>query len=201
MNKRLLLLSILIISLSGLLKAQQFKGGVLAGICGTEISHDKRWGPNKMGMYVGSFIELDISERSSLHMELDFIQKGARKNPDTLDPTSYILRLNYLEMPIHYRYDINETWDFEAGLSYGVLIYEYEEENYFEILHPAEEFRKGDFSINFGFYYRLTDHMKLNIRYSNSIFYVRPFPDNIKYWIFDGQTNEVLSFTLHYSIK
>ncbi len=201
MNKNILLLSLICICFTGAVKAQQFNGGILGGICGAEISHDQRWGPNKIGVYFGGFVSLDLTEKSSIQMELDFIQKGARKNPDSLEPYNYILRLNYMEIPIHYRYDINENWDIEAGLSYGILVHEYEERNYIDQTGMMEEkHRKGDLSANFGFYYRLTDRAKLNLRYSNSIFYVRPFPEGTKYWIFDGYTNEVLSFTIHYTL-
>ena len=65
-----LLLFLGIISYSS---AQRFKSGVLAGVAATEISGDRLGGPNKAGIYAGTFVNLDISDKSSLQMEMNYI--------------------------------------------------------------------------------------------------------------------------------
>ena len=57
-------------------------------------------------------------------MELDYIQKGSRENPDSSNNYEfYLLRLNYVEIPLHYKYDFHEKGTLEAGLSLGFLVH------------------------------------------------------------------------------
>ncbi len=181
---------------------QDFHGGVLFGVGGTEISGDRLSGPHKAGLYLGGFVNRDFGERSSLQMELDFIQKGSRKNPDSLSYDSYLLRLSYIEIPVHYRYDFIERAGLEVGLSLGVLVNSYEEVNTIEAppgVYP--EFNNFDLSFNFGLYYALTKKMKIYVRYSNSILAVRPHSLGQTYKWNRGQYNEVLSFVLYYQFN
>lgn len=181
--------------------AQSFKGGVLAGISASEISGDRLEGPNKAGIYAGVFVYRDITPKSSLQMELNYVQKGSRNNPDTASPYSYILRLNYIEIPFHYRYNFHPKMSLEAGLSYGVLIHSYEEinERIYDEISPT--FKSGDFSFNIGFFYSFTDKLRFNIRYSNSVLHVRPHGSGATYRLNKGQYNEVLSFVFFYQLN
>lgn len=180
--------------------AQDFNGGVLAGLSMAEISGDRLEGPNKAGVYFGGYVNRYFSDRSSIQMELDFIQKGSRQNPDsTNNYQSYLLRLNYIEIPVHYKYDFADRGTLEVGLSYGVLIYSYEEANGSTAV-SGSDFQSGDLSFNFGAYYTLWERMRVNIRYSNSIMAVRPHNSGQTYRWNNGQYNEVLSITFHYDL-
>ncbi len=178
---------------------QDFHGGVLFGVAGTEISGDRLSGPNKAGLYLGGFVNREFGERSSLQMELDFIQKGSRKNPDSLSYDSYLLRLSYIEIPVHYRYEFVERASLEVGLSLGVLVHSYEERN---TIDPySRPFNPLDLSFSFGLFYALTKKMKINVRYANSILAVRPHSNGQTYKWNRGQYNEVLSFVLFYQFN
>jgi hypothetical protein len=187
----------LIVSFKGF--TQKFNGGVLAGLSTAEISGDRLTGPNKAGIYAGVFVNRYISTRSSFQMELDFIQKGSRKNPDSLDYSSYLLRLNYIEIPVHFKYDFHKRGTLEAGLGTGVLIHNYEEANELEV-PDSREFKMIDLSLNIGAFFKMTKNLMINVRYSNSILAVRPHSKGQTYRWNKGQYNEVLSFTLHYNI-
>ncbi|MCD4744815.1 MAG: PorT family protein [Bacteroidales bacterium] len=199
MKAKIFLLSIFLL-ISFLIKAQKFNGGIIAGLSATEISGDRLEGPNKAGIYAGGYVNLYFTEKSSFQMEIDFIQKGSRKNPDTLDFSSYLLRINYVELPLHYRYDFHKRMTLEIGLSYGVLINNYEEVNGLEHDAGYGNFKRGDLSFSFGLFYSITDRLRFNIRYANSILAVRPHSDNQTYRWNKGQYNEVLSFTFHYEL-
>lgn len=181
------------------LNAQKFNGGILAGLSTAEISGDRLEGPNKAGIYAGFFVNRYFSERSSLQMELDFIQKGSRKNPDSLDYSTYLLRLNYVEIPVHYKYDFHKRSTLEAGIGTGVLLYNYEEADDLEITE-SREFKRIDLSFNIGAFFNITRYLAFNVRYSNSILAVRPHSKGQTYRWNKGQYNEVLSFTFHYII-
>lgn len=177
--------------------SQEFNGGILGGVSASEISGDRLEGPNKAGIYAGGFVNRYISEKSSIQMELDFIQKGSRKNPDTLDNSNfYLLRLNYVELFLHYKWDFSNVFTLEAGPSYGILINSYEEADGQVLAEPP--FNSGDLSGNIGLFFTLTDHWRFNLRYSNSILAVRAHSKGQTYQWNRGQYNEVLSFTLHY---
>ncbi len=182
------------------LTAQEFRGGVLGGLAASEISGDRLQGPNKAGFYLGAFVNRYISQRSSFQMELDFIQKGSRENPDSANNfQSYLLRLNYVELPVHYRYDFHERGTLETGLSLGVLIHSYEEANGYEWV-SGPEFNRTDLSFNIGAFYSITERLRINVRYSNSILAVRPHSMGQTYRWNKGQYNEVLSFVLFYEL-
>ena len=176
---------------------QRFNGGILAGVAAAEISGDRLTGPNKAGIYAGGFVNRYFTDRSSFQMELDFIQKGSRKNPDTLDNSNfYLLRLSYVELFLHYKWDFGQRFTLEAGPSYGVLIKSYEEADGQIFSEPP--FNSGDLSGNIGLFFTLSEHWRFNLRYSNSILDVRPHSSGQTYHGNRGQYNEVLSFTLHY---
>jgi hypothetical protein len=177
---------------------QDFKGGILGGLAASEISGDRLQGPNKAGFYVGAFVNRYFSPTSSIQMELDFIQKGSRENPDSSNAYhSYLLRLNYLEMPVHYKYDFIEKATLEAGLSLGVLVQSYEAVDTYEWA-AGGSFDTFDLSFNIGLYYTLLENLRINVRYSNSILPVRPHAGGATWRANKGQYNEVLSFVLYY---
>ena len=194
------LLSILFFMFLGtVLFGQQFSGGLIGGLSTAEISGDRLTGPNKAGIYAGGFVNTYISNKSSFQMELNYIQKGSRKNPDTLDNSNfYLLRINYVELFVHYKWDFAERFTLEAGPSYGILISSYEEADGQILTEPP--FKTGDLSGNLGLFFSLTQRWRFNVRYSNSILAVRAHSKGQTYGWNRGQYNEVLSFTLHYKL-
>ena len=181
--------------------AQSFKGGLLGGISGTEISGDRLEGPNKAGLYFGGFVYHDLAPKHTLQMELAYIQKGSRKNPDSVNLDSYLLRINYVELLFHYHFNFHPLMSIETGLSYGVLVNSYEEANGYEIQRIEPEFKPGDFCFNVGFFYSITEKLRFNVRYSNSILYVREHGSGATYRLNKGQYNEVLSFIFFYQFN
>lgn len=178
--------------------AQEFKGGLLGGLATTEVSGDRLQGPHKAGVYAGVFVNRQFTPKSSMQMELNFIQKGSRENPDSANAyQSYLLRLNYIEMPVHYRFHFIEKAALEGGFSLGVLLNSYEEANDSEAV-SATAFNSTDLSINIGVFYEFIENFKINVRYSNSILAIRPHPNDQTYKWNKGQYNEVLSFVIFY---
>lgn len=179
--------------------SQEFHGGLLGGLAASEISGDRLQGPNKAGFYAGAFVNRYFTPQSSFQMELDFIQKGSRENPDSTNGYhSYLLRLNYVEIPVHYKYDFTERATLEAGLSLGVLIHHYELADGYEWVSGSDKFEPIDLSLNIGIYYSLLENLRFNVRYSNSILPVRPHNGGATWRTNKGQYNEVLSFVLYY---
>jgi len=187
---------ILILSLSFQLRAQYFNGGFQFGLSSAEISGDRINGPSKVGLYTGFFVNRLITDRTSLQLELNFVQKGSKKNPDSTNFDTYVLRLNYIEIPLLFKSNLYKQLSFEAGPSVGYLIKSYEEANYHKLDIP---FEKWDVGLTLGLYYAFTENLKLNIRYYNTLIVpVRKHTSGATFWLNRGQYNEVLSFTFHY---
>jgi hypothetical protein len=179
---------------------QDFNGGVLGGINATQVFGDQWSGPNKAGLYVGAFVNRYFSKRSSIQLELDYIQKGSSKNPDpsTGDYDEYKLKLNYIELPVLYKYDFAPRGTLETGLSLGVLIKQ--DEYAYPPPTSGKEFNTIDFSFNLGAYYSFAEYWRINIRLAHSIIPIRPHASGQTYRLNKGQYNQSIAFILHYVI-
>jgi len=199
MEKKYLLVILSFLAIGFSINAQDFNGGVLGGVSGTQISGDNLSGFNKGGLYLGAYVNRYFGKKSSLQMELDFVQKGSRKNPNSKknDYSTYLLRLNYMEIPLSYMYDFSEKGTLEAGLGLGVLVKSYEEANETTTVSGGE-FNRTDFSFHFGGYYTIIESLRINVRYSGSIIPVRDHSSGATDRLNAGQYNSVLSFILFY---
>lgn len=171
MKQIVLIILLLYYSLSPLL-AQQFNGGIMGGIAATTVAGDAYAGFNKIGLYGGGFVNLEVSETSLLQMELAYFQKGARFNedPDMPDKLAYILRLHYVELPIVFQYRLAE-FRLEAGLSADFLIHAHEELDYLE--QETEHWKRVAFNSILGIKYDLSDRLTASLRSINSINSIR----------------------------
>ncbi|MFM9028678.1 MAG: hypothetical protein ACKOQ6_11910, partial [Bacteroidota bacterium] len=64
------------------LQAQSFSSGIRFGMTATQVDGDTYEGFDKAGLLGGLFVERFMSDRFSLRMEMDYIQKGSRKPLD-----------------------------------------------------------------------------------------------------------------------
>jgi hypothetical protein len=186
-------------------RSQEFNGGIMAGVAGTQVAGDTYYGFHKAGIFAGGFVNVLVSKHSAFQMELEFFQKGSRENPDSSNNfNQYLFRLNYIELPVLYQYIVNKRFKLEAGPSLGFLVSYYEENNYYEIKggnRPANI----TFQINAGLYVYLANRLMFNIRTSNSLLNIRSenatgdilriFPGNY------GQFNDCLVMSFVYQFK
>jgi len=101
-----------------------FKAGLLGGIIGSQVSGDNLSGFNKPGLVVGTFVSRKLkNEKASFEFQITYIQKGSRKqvHPDKGDLTFYLLRLNYIEVPLLLKYKIKK-FTYEFGPSAASLL-------------------------------------------------------------------------------
>jgi hypothetical protein len=202
---RYIIFSLIFLLITLQTKSQEFNGGLMAGVAGTQVAGDNYYGFHKAGIFAGGFVSLQISEHSAFQMELEYFQKGSRENPDsTNNYDQYLFRVNYVELPLLYQYIFSKRFKAEVGPSVGFLINYYEEKNEEEIKYgnaPA----KVSFQLNAGLYVFLTSHLMVSIRTNNSMLNIRSdnatgdilriFPGNY------GQFNDCLVFSLFYQFK
>ncbi len=198
----ILLIVILFFILPNKLSSQNFGGGMYGGIAASQISGDALAGFNKPGINVGIFTNYSFNESLKLQLELSFIQKGSRDNanPDKGDYESYLLRLNYIEIPVLMNYKINKFFSFEAGPYVSYLLGSSEEDFYGEI-PGSRDFNKYDLGISGGMHYTINENLDAVFRVSNSILPVRDHKGGGIYRLNRGQYNSVVSLGLHYVIR
>ena len=186
---------------------QQFHGGVMAGIAATQVAGDRFSGFDKAGLFGGGFVNLQVTPRSAFQMELEFFQKGSRKNPDAEnnDYDSYLFRTSYVELPFLYQYIISDRFRVEAGPSGGFLLGYYEERDELVISDEPGQNKPSaaTLQINVGLYVYFTENIALNVRTHNSVLNIRKENSTGDvYRFFDyGQYHDALVLSFFYIIR
>lgn len=173
---RTLILACLITSLhSKAQRTSKFSLKPTVGITACQVHGDTYSGYNKVGAVAGVYVNAALKERSSLEFGIIFIQKGARKNsnPTKGDLRYYYLNLNYVEVPLNFRWQPNKFF-FTLGGSFAYLI------NYYEAseignLTGVFPFNSTEYSLNTGIGMRITPKIDVEVRANNSIITIRPF--------------------------
>jgi hypothetical protein len=193
--------SLMLAILATLAYAQQFNGGAMLGMAASQVAGDTYSGFHKAGPVAGFFVNLNVSPRSTFQMELYYVQKGSRDNANAVeeDYDSYLLRLNYIELPVLYQFKFG-WFALEAGPSVAFTMSGYEEKNGEEI--QADDFALATFQLNFGAVFTVAKNWKIDIRTNNSLTNLRnqTYTGNVRR-IFPGnygQFNDVLQITLAY---
>ena len=182
--------------------AQKFEGGVVLGLVGSQVAGDQLAGYKKAGLNAGGWINLPIGEKSKLQMELTYIQKGSRENPDyeknKMD--SYLMRLGYVQLPLIYLYQYNNFLGFEAGLGMNFLIHSNEKFNGYETIESP--FKQTNLCFTGGISFRITDLIRISLRTDNSLFSIRKnrvSGDVWRFWSY-GQYSDALVLSAYYKL-
>lgn len=184
---------------------QQFHGGIIAGLAGTQVAGDTYSGYNKAGIFAGGFVSIDVGQKSAFQMELTYFQKGSRENPREKNAyQSYLLRLNYIEMPVFYQYKAGR-FTIEAGPSAGFLLGYYEEVNQ-QVISDEQGYNtpaRVTFQINLGVRFAVTQHIGVDFRTNNSLMNVFSKNQTGDVWrLWDhGRYNDALVLSLYYQFR
>jgi len=179
--------------------AQNFGGGLIAGVSTSQVAGDMLGGFNKIGLLAGAYTNLKIKENLKLQLEIIYIEKGSR-NPNIHKINIAEITLSYVEVPISINLQQKENLGVEVGILPAFLINAKMNNDFSEIeIDPT--FTKYDFGVYAGINYHITDNIILNTRISNSIIPIRPHNSGATYRLNKGQYNTVLSFAIHYKIR
>jgi hypothetical protein len=175
----------------------------MAGIVGSQVAGDTYSGYNKAGVFAGGFVNLQISPRSVFQMELEYFQKGSRRNPNPEkgEYDEYLFRASYVELPVLYQFVVNKRFQLEAGPSVGFFINYFEEYNGDEITSNTPA--RLTLQINVGLNVNLTQRLKVNFRTNNSLFNIRSknvTGDVWRFWGY-GQFHDSLVLSLMYQFR
>ncbi len=184
------------------------------GINGCQVHGDTYDGYNKGGLYAGLGLNIAFSTVHQGEIGFVFSQKGARKNanPSKGDYDSYYLNLNYLDMPLLYRLNLNKRWFITLGPSVAYLI------NYREIDDGGDvtgtpmgnDFEKFELAVNAGLGAKIRSGFEIELRSTNSLLPVHNYgvgSSNVYYQnpiaqLFnEGFYNNILTLFVSYTIK
>jgi hypothetical protein len=159
---------------AGEINAQRFNAFAAGGIVASQVSGDNLGGFDKAGVSVGLGVSTPLAKRLSMSMEIRYVQKGSRRPSklDQGDPRQYLLRLNYLEVPVMVSYRINERFDAGAGFTAGYLLSSYEENENGELIFN-DPFEKTEIGVAGSVGYMITEQLKLQLRGLQSLLAVR----------------------------
>lgn len=184
---------------------QAFKAGVLGGISTSQVGGDGYSGFNKAGINLGVFLNTALSKEVDMQFEIEYMQKGARKNPDTEkgDYTMLLIRLDYVQVPILVKYH-HKNFYLEGGGYAGFLVNFYLENEtgvrteQFQEDPARKRVKDTDFGVLAGLGYEINDHFTLNSRFLQTVGNVKEFESGAVFWLRSGWSNSVIAFTFRY---
>lgn len=200
MNKKLLI-PIFFLFAASTSFAQRFDGGALLGFNATQVEGDTYKGYYKPGLVAGFYVQTDLAPAIFAAIEIKYSQKGARKKVTEKDPTTYIMRLNYIELPIYTAFRSSERTAIIAGISPGFLLSGKEFNEYGEF--PPEEqsaFSTIDLQGLLGFQVDVAENLKADLRFAYSVLPIRDKPVDSNYYWKSNQFNNVITLALYYQI-
>lgn len=156
--------------------AQVFNAGALIGISGGQIEGDGYGGYNKLGLIIGGFTNVELTNSLSTQLEIYYITKGSQKNaqPDKGNYDSFNLSIKYIDVPLCLRYHYKKFL-FEGGL-YGSKFLSYKMSDEFGERDTGNfPFKSFDFGGLVGINYQINDNFIFNLRSKNSLIPIRDF--------------------------
>ena len=184
--------------------------GARTGITATQVAGDGWGGFDKLGFLAGLSTEYAWSESAGFETGIQFVMKGSQKNarPDDGDFLSYKLSLNYVEIPLLYKY-YQDRFHFDIGLGGAFLISSKEIDQVGIELDTEDTFNSMVLNLQMGMNVELTEKHFATVRFTNSLTPVRSsgvvFVDNTvnfwRQWFSKGQYNTVLEFGYKYRFK
>lgn len=183
--------------------AQRFEGGIVGGLNATQVDGDNYSGYHKPGVAIGGYVQTDISRTVFAGMELKLMQKGSR-NIDSLATNGqikYIMRLNYIDLPVYLGIRTSERISLLVGLSSGYLISGKEFNDYGQL--PVEDrhpFNAFDLQTMIGFRFQFTKRLFVDVRGAYSMLPIRDRPGDVLWYWRSNQFNNMLSTTVLYRL-
>ncbi|NNC82085.1 MAG: PorT family protein [Flavobacteriales bacterium] len=179
-----------------------FKAYFGAGVTSSQISGDRLNGFDQLGFNLGLGTELQRNAQWRPRLEIIFNQLGSRKNarPDEGDFDSYLLRLNYIQVPLTMSY-LSGSTGFELGLAPGYLLSSREEDENGTVLGLGREFKDYDLGLILGIRYAFAERWELGTRLYQSTLAVRDHTGSSTFRLNRGQYSTAIQFILRYSVS
>jgi len=187
----------------GLIYAQRFDAGLIAGFNASQVEGDYFKGYNKAGIVAGIYVQTDVAPAVVAGMEIKYSQKGSRRpyNPKQPDVDKYIMRLGYIDIPVFMAFRANNRSMILAGITPGVLLHSKELDSYGEF--PVEDqhpFKNFDLEPFVGFKFDFLERLSVDLRFALSVVPIRNKPEGTNYYWQNNQFNNVISLAFYYEL-
>ena len=181
------------------------------GINGCQIHGDNYNGFNKLGLFTGIAVNARLKNKASIDIGFYFSQKGARhnSNPEKGDFSYYRVNLDYIDIPVLFRFKVNPAYFITLGPSIAYLVNYNENINYVDFT-GAYKFNKFETGVNIGLGRKLLkDKFFVEVRSSNSITPTREYgqianlvfyPNPVARFFNKGFYNNILTLMFSYNI-
>lgn len=204
----LLLVIVIAASAQSEAQAQRFGGGAYVGLISSHVLETGVPATyNKVGFWGGAFTDFRFTPKSTMQLEISFVQKGTRQL-GTLknDNVDVGVNLNYLEVPVLYRWWGIRHMSVEIGPQFGVLLGYKEWDQFGDLQGPNlnyKEFERFELSATAGLsYYFLKNRLEVNARYAISALPIRVRPQaGSAVWPVARQYNSLFAFSVRFWFK
>jgi hypothetical protein len=180
------------------------------GLNGCQIHGDSYDGYNKLGLFAGIAVNGRISDKASFELGFYFSQKGAKHNPkpDKGDYTYLRVNLNYIDLPLSFRYNFTPKYFFTVGPSIAYLINDDVNYNY-SSQNSSYTFNKLEVGVNAGVGRKLGNKWFVELRTSNSVTPVLTYgrvanlvfyPNPVARFFNKGLYNNILTLFVSYKL-
>jgi hypothetical protein len=208
--KQFLLFSYFLLISTLTLVSQPFHGGLLAGFIASQVDGDSYAGYNKAGLQGGVFVSVDLIKNLGARLEIKYAARGARNHLTEGNANIYVLRLNYIDLPLMATLKIKNLGSLELGVVPGYLFSAGGEDNNGKMpKNFLVDFRKFDMGTLFGANINIIPKISIDLRYSYSIFSIRDLESAGSYYSWFGKLfgnsrgdfNNYLSFSVNFLLK
>lgn len=177
--------------------SQDFSGGIILGVSGSQVDGDQQSGYKKPGLIGGAYVSFPFSERAALKIETYYIGKGAVLNEEHAD--GYVLQIfktsfHYVEMPFLINLKLHPKIDIALGIAPSYLFAHDITGIYVSIDKSLYSMKNFDFQPMGQVDFYLTDKIITSIRFSYSMINIRNDP-------MAGWYNNNVGVVLKYKIK
>jgi hypothetical protein len=191
-SKKILFFVCILFSSIVLINAQVFKGEIIGGFNMTQVDGDQQIGYKKFGVHAGIGVMFPFSFRRNqenkpwaVSMEILFNQRGARaKNlnyspGDTINSYAqgkfkYLLRLNYVSIPLIFHFTDSGKWTVGLGFAYNRMFSSQElEYGIPQTYDSVKRLNPNDFSALVDVRFRIWQQLKFGFRFEYSMFSLR----------------------------
>ena len=194
----------ILILLSGLLPVygQEFSGGVVGGLSASQVDGDTYAGFNKIGVVAGGWVSHNIIANIDGQIELMYVGKGAFETKNKISPPVYHnLRLHFIDLQVILNFNYRDNVVFNLGVEPEYLVFHKLQDEYGTVEDVGQPYNNLSMSAVVGVGYRLFDKFIFNVRYSYSVFPIRPHASNQTWFLNRGLYNNCLTVTLFYQIS
>jgi hypothetical protein len=151
------------------------------GVSGCQIHGDSYDGFDKAGFFTGIAVNAKTKNpRSSFELGFYFSQKGSKHLPNNNDFSYYRLNLNYIDLPVIWRYVVKSGYYFTLGPSVAYLVSYSENRDYIDQT-GWYRYNKWELAAVAGLGYTYKKKLSIELRSSNSVFPIRNITAKIYY--------------------